>query len=257
MDRAYMLSLCFQRCFSQSTWPDNPSCCLKPSTASGKQLIHQMDQMTNIPSSSSAFTAQPSSSAASSAPHLAPPTWVKTSPKEPFLPTPECFAGDLSSSVQFLLQWTVLFNQQPSTYASDKSTISFVTRLLAVNAAEWATAFLERSSPTCNSFSLNEKFQKWRDFEHPIQGKEATSQLLTLCQCSQSVATFEFRILAAESGWNKISLLGVIIHGLSEEIKDKLATRDEMDSLGNLISLFICPDKLLRERRWSSRFCSS
>lgn len=92
-------------------------------------------------------------------------------------------------------------------------------------------------------------FRNEEIFEHRIQGKEASSQLLTLCQCSQSVATFEFRILAAESGWNKIALLGVIIHGLSKEIKDKLATRDEMDSLGNLISLFICLDKLLRERR--------
>lgn len=110
-----------------------------------------------------------------------------------------------------------------------------------------ATAFLESCSPTCNSFSSNVRNEE--TVEHPIQGKEATSQLLTLCQGSQSVAThtIEFRILAAESGWNKIALLGVIIHGLSEEIKDKLAARDEMDSLKDLISF--CLDKLLRERR--------
>lgn len=41
----------------------------------------------------------------------------------------------------------------------------------------------------------------------------------------------------------------MFIQGLSEDIKDKLADRDETDSLETLISLSIRLDNRLRERR--------
>lgn len=56
-----------------------------------------------------------------------------------------------------------------------------------------------------------------------------------------SVAQFsiEFWILAAESEWNEVASKSAFIKGLSEEIKDQLATQDEPDSLESLISLSI------------------
>lgn len=88
-------------------------------------------------------------------------------------------------------------------------------------------------------------------FAHPVQRKEAATRLLTLRQGSQSVASYaiEFMILAVESGWNKVAIQGDFVRGLSEEIKDALAARDETDSLEALMSLSVCLDNHLRERR--------
>lgn len=51
--------------------------------------------------------------------------------------------------------------------------------------------------------------------------------------------SIEFRILAADSGWNEVSLQSAFIQGLSEEIKYGLAAKDETESLESLISFSI------------------
>lgn len=58
----------------------------------------------------------------------------------------------------------------------------------------------------------------------------------------------EFRIIAAESGWNDISLQEMFFNGLNDRIKDELAVKDICDSLDSLISLSIILDNHLRER---------
>lgn len=64
-----------------------------------------------------------------------------------------------------------------------------------------------------------------RAFDHPVRGRDAAQRLLCLRQGSRSVAEFavEFRIAAAESGWNDESLWGAFISGLSDTIRDELA----------------------------------
>ncbi len=46
--------------------------------------------------------------------------------REPFVPPPEHYVGDLGSCVCFLLQCSLVFDQQPSSYSSDRSRISYV-----------------------------------------------------------------------------------------------------------------------------------
>lgn len=67
---------------------------------------------------------------------------------------------------------------------------------------------------------------------------------------SRSVAQYalDFHIASAESGWDQRALQGAFFHGLSENIKDELAARDESSNLGSLISLAIHLDNRLRER---------
>ncbi|KAF7640739.1 hypothetical protein LDENG_00018860, partial [Lucifuga dentata] len=88
-------------------------------------------------------------------------------------------------------------------------------------------------------------------FDHPVQGKDAAKRLLSLRQGSRSVAEYsiDFRVLAAESGWNEEALQGAYLQGLTEKIKDELAARDDTNSLDSLISLSIRLDNRLRERR--------
>lgn len=61
--------------------------------------------------------------------------------------------------------------------------------------------------------------------------------------------SIEFRVLAAGSGWNDSALQGVFLQGLSEQLKDELAVRNETASLDSLISLAVRLDNRLRERR--------
>ncbi len=76
-------------------------------------------------------------------------------------------------------------------------------------------------------------------------------QLLTLRQRTQSAAEYaiQFRTLAAGSGWNDEALIVCFENGLSEELKDELATRDPMYSLERLIDKVILLDNRLRQRR--------
>ncbi|KAI3352792.1 hypothetical protein L3Q82_019374 [Scortum barcoo] len=49
-----------------------------------------------------------------------------STPREPFVPTPESYAGDLGSCSRFLFQCSIVFVQQPSSYSSDNAKIGYV-----------------------------------------------------------------------------------------------------------------------------------
>lgn len=55
--------------------------------------------------------------------------------------------------------------------------------------------------------------------------------------------------MATECGWDDKALQGIFFRGLSEEVKDELAARDETSTLEELISLSVRLDNRLRERR--------
>ncbi|KAJ0055221.1 hypothetical protein NL108_012724 [Boleophthalmus pectinirostris] len=215
----------------------------------------QMNQIgTMLANLTTAFTqfaaaAPPPSDAlsGSSPPPPAPPSLAQ---REPHIPTPGRYAGDLGSCGRFLLQCSLVFDQQPLTYASDKSRIAFVISLLTDKASQWATAAWESNSDIFRSFSAFSNEMK-KLFDHPVKGKEAAKRLLALNQGSSSVAQYaiDFRILAHESGWDDIALQSVFLKGLSDNVKDELAARDETSSLEELISLAIRLDNRLRERR--------
>lgn len=177
-----------------------------------------------------------------------PPTAMPA--REPFIPTPERFSGDLGSCGRFLLQCALVFEQQPHTYASDKSRISFILGLLSGKASQWATAAWEANSRIFQSYtSFTAEMRKI--FDHPVKGREAGKRLLSLNQGSTSVSQYaiDFRILAVESGWDDEALQIAYCNGLSDNLKDELAARDETNSLEELISLSIRLDNRLRERR--------
>lgn len=50
--------------------------------------------------------------------------------REPFIPTPASYSGDLGTCGHFLHQCPLVFDQQPLTYLTDKSRIAFVMSLL-------------------------------------------------------------------------------------------------------------------------------
>ena len=170
--------------------------------------------------------------------------------REPSVPAPDRFDGNLGECRSFLLQCSLVFGQQPYTYASDRAKISYLIGCLRGSALTWATAVWESQSDICSTYArFTEELR--RNFDHPVRGKDAAKRLLSLHQGSRSVAemAIEFRTLAAESGWNEEALHGVFQNALSAAIKDELVSRDEPNTLEDLISLAIRIDNRRRERR--------
>lgn len=67
-------------------------------------------------------------------------------------------------------------------------------------------------------------------------GKGGTTETIGTYTGNQFCCS-DFRILAAESGWDDTALQGFFLRGLAERVKDELAARDGTESLKELISL--------------------
>lgn len=219
---------------------------LQELTTSVMQLGGRVDSLTNLLTTSnpSAELPQPPE------PPVDFPDGPMPQPREPYIPIPARYAGDLGTCAQFLHQCSLVFNQQAVTYSTDRSKVAFVMSLLTEQAAAWALAVSGQCPELCSDYRNFSEEMK-RVFDHPVKGREAVSQLLELRQGSQPVAQFavNFRILAVESGWNDSALQAIFLKGLSGEIKDELAVRDETTSLNELIELAIRLDNRVRERR--------
>lgn len=212
------------------------------------QLSAQMNQLSTQLSSTAPPPLPPSNAPQAAAPRT--DLSASTAAREPHIPTPKRYSGNLGSCGQFLLQCSLVFDLQPNTYSTDKSRIAFIISLLTGKAAQWATAVVENNSPVCRSYSEFTKEMR-KIFDHPLKGKEASKRLLSLNQGSSSVSQYaiDFCILAAESGWDDTALQGVFMRGLTDGVKDELAARDETNSLEELISLATRLDNRLRERQ--------
>lgn len=217
---------------------------LQQLTTSVTQLDGRLDQVaTQLSSLTTPGSSPPPPPAASPGP---PPLL----PREPFIPIPARYTGDLGTCSQFLHQCSLVFSQQPATYATDQSKIAFIKSLVSDKASTWSLAISQNNPSLCSDFKAFTS-EMLRVFDHPVKGKEAVSQLLSLNQGRNSVSQYalDFRILAAECGWDQAALQGIFLKGLSEEIKDELAVRDETKSLEELISLATRLDNRLRERQ--------
>lgn len=73
--------------------------------------------------------------------------------REPFVPAPEYYDGNLGACRAFLLQCSLVYEQQPYAYASKWAKISFLIGSLCGAALSWATAVWEKQSPVCSSYS--------------------------------------------------------------------------------------------------------
>ncbi|XP_044220499.1 uncharacterized protein LOC122990974 [Thunnus albacares] len=168
-------------------------------------------------------------------------------PREPHVPAPERYDGDLGTCRSFLLQCSLAFEQQPQTYSTDKSKVAYVVGLLTGRAKAWGAAVWDSSLSITSSYD-NFVAEMKKVFDHPVRGRDTSKRLLSLHQGSHSVAEFsvEFRTLATESGWNDEALQGFFLSGLSDTVKDELAARDESTSLDELIPLAIRLDNRLR-----------
>ncbi|KAK3509790.1 hypothetical protein QTP70_011158, partial [Hemibagrus guttatus] len=75
-------------------------------------------------------------------------------------------------------------------------------------------------------------------FEYPAGGKDISIQLMELRQGSDAAADYaiRFRTLAAQSGWNDVSLWAVFRAGLKPELQAELACRTEDTTLSQFVA---------------------
>ena len=92
-----------------------------------------------------------------------------------------------------------------SQHSTDGAKVYFLMTLLQGKALAWATVLYDKQSPVITSFSAFTAEMR-KVFDHPVQGKEASKRIFSLCQGSRSVAdhAIEGRTLSAESGWNAV-----------------------------------------------------
>ena len=169
--------------------------------------------------------------------------------REPHLPSPKVFEGDLSKCRGFVAQCEFVFLHQPSRYSTDETRVALVISLLGGRALDWAVAILSKHSSLASDFPrFISEFRLV--FDHPTDGSDLTTRLHSICQGTRSVAEYavEFRILAAGGNWNDEALMSAFRRGLSDTIKD-LMLRDRPSSLDSLIALALQVDERLRERR--------
>ena len=89
-----------------------------------------------------------------------------------------------------------------------------------------------------------------RVFDQSLVGQEAAKRLLRLRQGLGSAADYAitFRTLAADSGWDEQALISVFYDGLSDALKDGLATVETPNDFETLVSLAFQLGNRLGER---------
>uniref|UniRef100_A0A672H822 CCHC-type domain-containing protein n=1 Tax=Salarias fasciatus TaxID=181472 RepID=A0A672H822_SALFA len=217
---------------------------------SNRAIFDQVSKLTSQVTSLS-----PQQPGAAPIPDQAPPSGHVNVPlamamREPSAPAPERYDGEPGSCQAFLTQVGLVFELQPLSYPTDRARICYLIGLLKGSARAWGTTVWENQSPVCQTYQAFTLEMK-KIFDHPVRGREAGDRLTIIRQGSRSVAEFaiEFRILAAECGWNDQALQRVFYRRLQDSLKDELARRDPSPDLDHLISLAIQIDNRIRERQ--------
>ena len=170
--------------------------------------------------------------------------------REPNIPSPRVYEGDLARCCGFVTQCELVFRHNPSRFYSDDAKIAFIVSLLSGRALDWAVASFNNDALFASDY-LRFISEFRLVFDHPPDGSDAATRLHTLNQGPRSVAEFavEFRILAAKSLWDDEALRSAFRRGLNDQIKD-LILRDQPSSLSELVALALKVDDRLRERRF-------
>uniref|UniRef100_A0A8C1P7H9 DUF4939 domain-containing protein n=1 Tax=Cyprinus carpio TaxID=7962 RepID=A0A8C1P7H9_CYPCA len=183
---------------------------------------------------------------------LPPPTPTKVN-----FALPDKFNGSAEQCKGFIRQVEIFFMHQGSSFDSDDKKCAFLMSLLTGKAIEWAAAVRETDRLFQTSYPYFVK--QLRDvFEYTAGGKDVSTRLMQLTQGRKSAAehAIEFRTIAAQSGWNDVSLKAMFRRSLNMELQAELACKGEDHSFSDYVTLAIKIDNLICTHRPQSKSTS-
>lgn len=166
------------------------------------------------------------------------------------LTAPQRYDGEPRGCRGFLTQCDLAFELQAITYSSERARIAYVITRLSGRALEWATPVWAKQGPVCATYRAF-KTEMLLVFDQTTTGPDAARLLMTIRQDKRSVAEYAiaFRTLAEDSEWNDKALVTAFHHGLSDALKDGLASIGCPTELEPLIAHAVRLDTRIRERR--------
>lgn len=123
---------------------------------------------------------------------------------------PDKFDGSADQCKGFVRQVKIYFDNQEDKFESDLKKSAFMMTSLSGKAIDWAAAVWETDVRFRRSFDYF--IQQLREvFEYPAGGKDISTQILQMSQGNRTSAEYAtmIRTLAAQSGWNDVSLKAV------------------------------------------------
>ncbi|RXN12720.1 retrotransposon-derived PEG10 isoform 1 [Labeo rohita] len=120
--------------------------------------------------------------------------------------------------------------------------------LLTGRALDWASAVWD--SDLRIKHSLDYFIELLREvFEYPAGGRNISTQIINIKQGHRTAAEFaiKFRTLAAQSGWNDVSLKAMFYNSLHPDLQTELACGRDDSSFSEFVSVAIKIDNLMRQ----------
>ncbi|KAK3524756.1 hypothetical protein QTP86_002500 [Hemibagrus guttatus] len=154
------------------------------------------------------------------------------------LPAP--YSGLAEDCNGFILQCSLVLEMQPHLYPTERSKIAFIISQLRGRALLWAESLWSQNSPITQSYAgFVDHFKEV--FEKPSWDSSVGEELCRLQQGKLTVPeyAFQFRTLAAKSGWNEQALLAAYRQGLNPQVRLHLTAYEDAIGLERLIQLSI------------------
>ncbi|KAL0168697.1 hypothetical protein M9458_036919, partial [Cirrhinus mrigala] len=161
---------------------------------------------------------------------------------------PEKFDGTAEACKGFIRQVKLYFDHQKDKFTSEEKRCAFLMTLLTGRALDWASAVWD--SDLRIKHSLDYFIELLREvFEYPAGGRDISTQIINIKQGHRTAAEFtiEFRMLAAQSGWNDVSLKDMFYNSLHPDLQTELACRRDDLSFSEFVSVAIKIDNLMRQ----------
>jgi hypothetical protein len=172
---------------------------------------------------------------------------------------PDKFDGNCVQYDTFKSSLDNFFALKGSVYSQEEIKVRTIGTLLTKQALQWYSTLVKGNSPLLQNYRLfMDEFTKL--FSDPNAKMKSQLLLKKLKQGSGSVLSYftRFRALALNTGFDQEAQMDSFRTGLSEEIKDVLATSlQEISDLESLVSMAIKIDTRLYDRRMEKDVRSS
>jgi len=173
-----------------------------------------------------------------------------TSAKDPKISMPDKFDGNRRKFRGFVNQVKLVFQLLPDTYHTDKIKIGFIGTLLSGPALDWFAPLMDKSSPLLsNMVDFSTQFEA--SFGDTDKARSAAIKIRNLQQGNRPASFYssEFQQLASDLSWDDAALMEQFRYGLQGEVKDLMISFHNPVDLNAAVTLSICCDNRLFERR--------